>query len=138
MMGAFRGRVSGHYNPFLSESDRLRAHFFGRAFARPKKPGFPLQVLGSADALPVGFPLQSHCARPAPNAHLWMPSHTQMRGFTSYAQFASGKLRGGSLRTRPGNCLWQFPGRIIAAGNYAPAILLRKIAALFQSCRLKE
>jgi hypothetical protein len=35
------------------------AHFFGRAFARPKKPGFPLQVLGFANANPVGFPLQS-------------------------------------------------------------------------------
>jgi hypothetical protein len=27
--------------------------------SRAKKPGFPLQVLGSANALPVGFPLQS-------------------------------------------------------------------------------
>jgi hypothetical protein len=33
------------------------ARFFARS--RAKKPGFPLQVLGSADALPVGFPLQS-------------------------------------------------------------------------------
>jgi hypothetical protein len=32
------------------------AHFLR---LRRKKPGFPLQVLGSADALPVGFPLQS-------------------------------------------------------------------------------
>jgi hypothetical protein len=36
--------------------------FFGAFFLsedEQKKPGFPLQVLGSADALPVGFPLQS-------------------------------------------------------------------------------
>jgi hypothetical protein len=41
------------------------AHFFvSRAKAREtKKPGFPLQVLGFAHANPVGFPLQSHCAR---------------------------------------------------------------------------
>jgi hypothetical protein len=31
--------------------------------AKRQKPGFPLQVLGSAYALPVGFPLQS-LARP--------------------------------------------------------------------------
>jgi hypothetical protein len=32
--------------------------------AKPgKKPGFPLQVLGFANANPVGFPLQSQCAR---------------------------------------------------------------------------
>ncbi|MDR1317792.1 MAG: hypothetical protein LBK13_13075 [Spirochaetales bacterium] len=30
-----------------------------------KKPGFPLQVLGSANALPVGFPLQSLARAPA-------------------------------------------------------------------------
>jgi hypothetical protein len=39
--------------------------FYGRIFLKAgksplsKKPGFPLQVLGSANALPVGFPLQS-------------------------------------------------------------------------------
>jgi hypothetical protein len=33
--------------------------------ARTKKPGFPLQVLGSANALPVGFPLQSLARAPA-------------------------------------------------------------------------
>jgi hypothetical protein len=33
---------------------------FERLFgASRQKPGFPLQVLGSAHALPVGFPLQS-------------------------------------------------------------------------------
>jgi hypothetical protein len=35
---------------------------FGRIFlpaTRAKKPGFPLQVLGFANANPVGFPLQS-------------------------------------------------------------------------------
>jgi hypothetical protein len=37
------------------------AHFFARS--RAKKPGFPLQVLGFAHANPVGFPLQSYCAR---------------------------------------------------------------------------
>jgi hypothetical protein len=41
-----------------------KATVFGRILCgvSRKKPGFPLQVLGSADALPVGFPLQSHCA----------------------------------------------------------------------------
>jgi hypothetical protein len=39
----------------------LRAHFLP-VETTGKKPGFPLQVLGSANALPVGFPLQSHCA----------------------------------------------------------------------------
>jgi hypothetical protein len=37
----------------------------GRIFRGPaarEKPGFPLQVLGSAHALPAGFPLQSPCA----------------------------------------------------------------------------
>jgi hypothetical protein len=37
-------------------------HDFGRIFwgaSRPKKPGFPLQVLGFANANPAGFPLQS-------------------------------------------------------------------------------
>jgi hypothetical protein len=32
------------------------AHFLRQS---RKKPGFPLQFLGSADALPAGFPLQS-------------------------------------------------------------------------------
>jgi hypothetical protein len=38
-----------------------------RFFARPraKKPGFPLQVLGFANANPVGFPLQSLAHAPA-------------------------------------------------------------------------
>jgi hypothetical protein len=31
----------------------------GAFFCSAKKPGFPLQVLGSAHALPAGFPLQS-------------------------------------------------------------------------------
>jgi hypothetical protein len=35
----------------------MRAPFFARG--RAKKPGYPLQVLGSADALPAGFPLLS-------------------------------------------------------------------------------
>jgi hypothetical protein len=30
-----------------------------RKFPNRKKPGFPLQVLGFAYAIPVGFPLQS-------------------------------------------------------------------------------
>jgi hypothetical protein len=33
----------------------------------PKKPGFPLQVLGFAAANPVGFPLQSLARAPAAN-----------------------------------------------------------------------
>jgi hypothetical protein len=32
-------------------------------FETAQKPGFPLQVLGSAHALPVGFPLQSFAQR---------------------------------------------------------------------------
>jgi hypothetical protein len=36
-----------------------------------KKPGFPLQVLGFADANPVGFPLQSHCARTSGGQAAW-------------------------------------------------------------------
>jgi hypothetical protein len=43
------------------------APFFGRAKARPKKPGFPLQVLGFANANPVGFPLQSLARAAAQN-----------------------------------------------------------------------
>jgi hypothetical protein len=38
--------------------------FLGRHTAA-QKPGFPLQVLGSAHALPVGFPLQSLARAPA-------------------------------------------------------------------------
>jgi hypothetical protein len=49
---------------------KFGAHFFGRAKAHPKKPGFPLQVLGFAYANPVGFPLQSHCVRTAANTGL--------------------------------------------------------------------
>jgi hypothetical protein len=48
----------------------LRAHSVGAFFcpqSRAKKPGFPLQVLGSADALPVGFPLQSLAQAAAQN-----------------------------------------------------------------------
>jgi hypothetical protein len=40
--------------------------FLGRHKAA-QKPGFPLQVLGFANANPVGFPLQSHCARTSGN-----------------------------------------------------------------------
>jgi hypothetical protein len=58
-----------------------------------KKPGFPLQVLGFANANPVGFPLQSLARQ---------------------------------IRIKPGNCLWQFPGRIIAKGNYAHATRLEQ------------
>jgi hypothetical protein len=44
---------------------RIWAHFFGQ---NPKKPGYPLQVLESADALSAGFPLLSlaHCRDFAP------------------------------------------------------------------------
>jgi hypothetical protein len=38
----------------------IRAHFLRRC---RKKPGFPLQVLGFANANPVGFPLQSLAPR---------------------------------------------------------------------------
>jgi hypothetical protein len=41
----------------LSLFQNKRAHFLLR-----KKPGFPLQFLGCANAHPAGFPLQSHCA----------------------------------------------------------------------------
>jgi hypothetical protein len=46
------------------------AHFlrFGnlrRKFPNRKKPGYPLQVLGFADANPVGFPLLSLARAPA-------------------------------------------------------------------------
>jgi hypothetical protein len=37
--------------------------FFWTRSARPKKPGFPLQVLGFAYANPAGFPLQSLAPR---------------------------------------------------------------------------
>jgi hypothetical protein len=38
--------------------------FSGRLFGAPRqKPGFPLQVLGFANANPVGFPLQSLARR---------------------------------------------------------------------------
>jgi hypothetical protein len=39
--------------------------FFLAGSARQKKPGFPLQVLGFANANPVGFPLQSLARAPA-------------------------------------------------------------------------
>jgi hypothetical protein len=38
-------------------SELIRAHFWAAQAAQ--KPGFPLQVLGFANANPVGFPLQS-------------------------------------------------------------------------------
>jgi hypothetical protein len=41
------------------------ARFFTRR--RVKKPGFPLQVLGFAQANPVGFPLQSLAHRQREN-----------------------------------------------------------------------
>jgi hypothetical protein len=37
--------------------------------ARAKKPGFPLQVLGFANANPAGFPLQSLAHAPAANCN---------------------------------------------------------------------
>jgi hypothetical protein len=40
----------------------LRSGNLRRKFPNRKKPGFPLQVLGFANANPVGFPLQSPCA----------------------------------------------------------------------------
>ncbi|MDR1315937.1 MAG: hypothetical protein LBK13_03595, partial [Spirochaetales bacterium] len=49
----------------------------GTFLARPQaaqKPGFPLQVLGIANAIPVGFPLQSHCAAAAQNQAPKLPT----------------------------------------------------------------
>jgi hypothetical protein len=43
--------------------------FLGRPLAA-QKPGFPLQVLGSANALPVGFPLQSLARAPAAGSEI--------------------------------------------------------------------
>jgi hypothetical protein len=80
---------------------------------RAKKPGFPLQVLGSADALPVGFPLQSHCASAAQNYA------TQLPAAIAWAA----------------NCLWQ-----LAAYNPAVAIVeqLRDVPpSFFVVCRKK-
>ncbi|MDR1316343.1 MAG: hypothetical protein LBK13_05670, partial [Spirochaetales bacterium] len=48
ILGAFRGCDSSRIMNFLSESDRLRAHFFARK--RAKKPGFPLQSLAPPSA----------------------------------------------------------------------------------------
>jgi hypothetical protein len=56
-------------SPFNKEPESTnpayrKAAIFGRIFgAKRQKPGFPLQVLGSAHALPVGFPLQSLAQR---------------------------------------------------------------------------
>jgi hypothetical protein len=47
------------------------APFFARRQA--KKPGFPLQVLGFADANPVGFPLQSLAQRQLENQLTELP-----------------------------------------------------------------
>ncbi|MDR1317566.1 MAG: hypothetical protein LBK13_11910, partial [Spirochaetales bacterium] len=55
LSGLFRyGRILAHF---------LRSGNLRRKFPDRKKPGFPLQVLGSANALPVGFPLQSLAQR---------------------------------------------------------------------------
>jgi hypothetical protein len=75
------------------------AHFFYPAYGI-KKPGFPLQVLGSADALPVGFPLQS---------------------LAPHGLFALSRPRN-PLRMAAQNQVtelpWQFRGQVIAYGNY--------------------
>ncbi|MDR1316706.1 MAG: hypothetical protein LBK13_07515 [Spirochaetales bacterium] len=57
-----------YYVIFVCNSRRLVTHrgaFFWARSARPKKPGFPLQVLGFAYANPAGFPLQSLARAPA-------------------------------------------------------------------------
>jgi hypothetical protein len=44
----------------LQSNTYRKATVFGRIFgASRQKPGFPLQVLGFANANPAGFPLQS-------------------------------------------------------------------------------
>jgi hypothetical protein len=65
---------------------RFYGAFFWARFAHPKKPGFPLQVRGSADALPVGFPLQSLAHRQLRNQfrELVLSCHSKLRphGYT--------------------------------------------------------
>jgi hypothetical protein len=52
-----RGSPASRQKHLLSQNHY--GAFFWARFVRPKKPGFPLQVLGIAHAIPVGFPLQS-------------------------------------------------------------------------------
>jgi hypothetical protein len=59
ILGAFRGRLERPLQSIPIGKRPSSGAFFWARFARPKKPGFPLQVLGFAYANPVGFPLQS-------------------------------------------------------------------------------
>jgi hypothetical protein len=67
--------------------------FFWARSARPKKPGFPLQVLGFANANPVGFPLQSLARRQlriSPRNCLW-----QLHAYNQAAAILSGSSETG-------------------------------------------
>jgi hypothetical protein len=59
IFGAFRGRGERPFYKFPIGKRLSSGAFFWACFARPKKPGFPLQVLGPPYGGPVGFPLQS-------------------------------------------------------------------------------
>jgi hypothetical protein len=77
---------------------------FGRIFgAKRQKPGFPLQVLGSAHALPVGFPLQSLAHRQLRTKP--RNCHRQLRGRIiadgNYAALTRRSQFGDKLRALP-------------------------------------
>jgi hypothetical protein len=55
-----------------AENQSFLGAFWGRWQAAPK-PGYPFQVLGFANANPVGFPLLSHCAAAAQDKARQLP-----------------------------------------------------------------
>jgi hypothetical protein len=68
---------------------------FGRIFgAKRQKPGFPLQVLGFANANPVGFPLQSLAPRSGSAESEFTAKSKKLNRFLFFARR--------SLQTTPG------------------------------------
>jgi hypothetical protein len=99
---------------------------------RRKKPDFPLQVLGSANALPVGFPLQ--CAR--------RRSLSDRFGFLWALSRPRNPSRARQHKTRPGICRGAelpsaFPLLYPGGRNFAGAKLRALPPSFFAVCRKK-
>ncbi|MDR1315676.1 MAG: hypothetical protein LBK13_02280 [Spirochaetales bacterium] len=99
------------------------AHFFRfghllSKFPSRKKPGFPLQVLGFANANPAGFPLQSLAPRSGSTKSLRDFATSQDASVSSkiaYTILRPAPLRS-SLEPVPGIAM-AIPGRLITVGN---------------------
>jgi hypothetical protein len=93
----------------------LRKNLGAFFWARPKKPGFPLQVLGFANANPVGFPLQSLAQRQR-------QSHTRIRACATSRRANARRLPETMRNFASRNCAQSRPfaaGQLIFGGLYA-------------------